>query len=234
MSETLAQFRARAIHDVDFEAFRLFPSPSISSILDVGANRGQSIASLRTVLPHSAIDAFEANPAFYEVLDALTASVPGPLRIHRFGLGRENARLAFYIPWVDDVPYLEEASTRTDYFEKPWVVEKFRARGSLRLEQHFVEVRAGDELGLRPDLIKVDVEGAEHDVLLGLCNTINHTRPFLLIENSDWHNVTPFLGDLGYAPYQWEAATRSLVPFYKATTNTFYLHATKREGLPLV
>lgn len=203
-------------------------------ILDIGANRGQSIASLRAVFPEATIHAFEANPAFFQVLTGLAQRLPGPLEVHRFGLGRENASLRFHIPWVGEVAYLEESSTRLDYFDKPWVVEKFRARGVLRLEEIAVDVRIGDELGLHPDLVKIDVEGAEHDVLLGLRRTIETCRPFLPVENSEWHNVTAFLAAIGYRPFRWDGGECALVPFHGATTNTFYIHPDRRDGLPIV
>ena len=126
-----------------------------------------------------------------------------------------------YVPWASGRPFVEESSTRPDYFQKPWVAEKFRERGGLHFEQHTVEIRRGDELELVPDIVKIDVEGAELDVLTGLRNTILQHTPTLFVENSDWHNVTPFLSDLGYSPFRWTGA--DLVPFYGASTNAFYL-----------
>lgn len=233
LSETLAQFRARDLHDSDFSAFRFFPSSSINVVLDVGANRGQSIASLRAVLAHASIHAFEANPVFFNVLASLAEKMPGELHVHRYGLGRERARLRLYIPWVGDTAFLEESSTRVDYFDKPWVAARYRERGARWLQELLVDVHAGDDLGLQPDLVKIDVEGAEHDVLLGLRATLVAARPFLLVENSDWHNVTPMLRNLGYKTYHWEPDQQTFVAHYRTTTNTFYLHTERLAGLPI-
>lgn len=103
----------------------------------------------------------------------------------------------------------------------------------MRLEQIEVDVRAGDELGLRPEVVKVDVEGAEHDVLLGLRGTLEATKPTLLVDNSDWHNVTPLLRELGYEPYRWEVAENVFVQYYGTSVNTFYIHAERLDGMPL-
>jgi FkbM family methyltransferase len=234
LAKVLQQYEARAFHDPDFAAFLVMPPGSVRVILDVGANRGQSIVSLRVAFEHAHIHGFEANPVFFDVLHALVAAIPGPVTIGQHGLGRANGKVPFYIPWSAEVAYLEESSMRRDYYSAPWVVEKYRERGGgLRLEERVVEIRAGDELGIHPDLVKIDVEGAEHDVLLGLTRTIESARPHLLVENSDWNHVTPFLEALGYRAYRWEPDRRLFVAFHGQTTNTFYLHPQRLAGLPL-
>jgi FkbM family methyltransferase len=224
------QIERRDLHDPDFAGFRKLPFPS-NVILDIGANRGQSIASFKTMFPHALIHAFEANPMFFRALEEVGSLYQGTVFVHTFGLGSQAATLPFYIPWVRDTVYLEESSTRRDNFSKEWIVEKFRARGDMRLEETIVHVRRGDELGLNPDLIKLDVEGAEHDVLLGLRDTLIRQTPTLLVENSDWHNVTPFLQGLGYAPFRWQSDEEVFASYYGATVNTFYVHASKYEAI---
>ena len=39
-----------------------------------------------------------------------------------------------------------------------------------------------DTLGLRPDVVKIDVEGAEVGVLRGMAHTLEHARPTLIVE----------------------------------------------------
>jgi FkbM family methyltransferase len=234
---TLHQLESGTVHDADFLGFGKLSTASIKVILDIGANRGQSIASLRAIFPDAVVHAFEANPAFFELLEQLREHDPLRIQVHRHGLGRGRAKLRFYIPWVGETPFLEESSTRLDHFGKPWVVEKFKQRGALRLEETVVDILGGDELDLCPDIIKIDVEGAEHDVLIGLQRTIERFTPTLLVENSDWNNVTPFLQGLGYSPYRWEIGQQKLVPFYGETTNAFYIHPARAStveitGLP--
>jgi hypothetical protein len=71
--------------------------------------------------------------------------------------------------------------------------------------------------------VKIDAEGSELRVLLGMAETIRRCRPVFLIENNDCHRVTDFLGRLGYRCYRWEAEVRKLVPMYGACANSFYL-----------
>jgi hypothetical protein len=121
------------------------------------------------------------------------------------------------------VPYLEESSTLRSYYESPWVAQKFAERGGLALEEHKAQIRRGDDLGLRPQVVKVDVEGAEKLVIRGLEETIRIARPILLVENSDWHGVTELLGSHGYLPYRYDAQSNRLSPMHGTSTNCFYL-----------
>jgi FkbM family methyltransferase len=224
VAQTRAQLERGEIHDPDFNAFALMRDDPVSCVLDIGANRGQSLASLHTLFPQACIHSFEANPVFFEVLEAVAGALEPPAAVHRYGLGRGEATLDFYVPWAGNRPFLEECSTRADYYEKPWVAEKFARRGGLRLERIGVPIRRGDDLALDPQVVKIDVEGAELDVIVGLEATIRRARPVLLVENSDWHNVTALLERWGYRPFRYEPASRVLVPFHGTSTNTFYLH----------
>jgi len=222
---TLGGYLSGQLHDDEFAGFRRITAP-VRLILDVGANRGQSIATLKVLFPDAIIHTFEANPLYAPVLEGLQTYFQGTVHVHGFGLGSQDATIPLYVPWALDTPFLEESSTRLDYYEKPWVAQKFRERGGLRLEKQIVDIRRGDDLGLAPDIIKIDVEGAEHDVLIGLHETILRHTPTLFVENSDWNNVTPYLSDLGYSPYRWVGD--DLVPYYGESTNTFYIHNSVR------
>jgi len=223
VAATLGQIARAELHDHDFAAFRKWNGAPVECILDVGANRGQSVASLHAVFPAAKIHSFEANPVFFPVLERVAETLRDRCQVHRFGLGMGDGELTLYVPWVGDVPFLEESSTVLDYYEKPWVAQKFAERGGLRLQQLTVAIRRGDDLGLAPQVVKIDVEGAENDVVGGLAVTIRRSRPMLLVENSDWHTVTATLATHGYRPYRYEPVAGAIVPFYGATTNTFYL-----------
>jgi FkbM family methyltransferase len=227
LEATLRQWRSREIHDADFSAFSLL-SRRVSCILDVGANRGQSIASFRRTYQSAEIHSFEANPLLIEVLQSVVDHIPGPNILHPYGLGAADANVPLFVPFVGGQFYLEEATTRLDYFDQPWVAEKFRQRGGLQIERVYAKLRVGDSLQLKPDVIKIDVEGAEHQVLLGLEQTIRSCVPIMLIENSDYHNVTSFLSGIGYRPFRYEQIEHRLVDFHGETTNAIYLHGDAR------
>lgn len=229
LEQVLDQYRRRIVHDEDFHSLARpdvlprRPDGQLPVILDIGANRGQSIVSIRNVVGPCKVIAFEANPYHWPTLEALAAELKD-VDIRRGGLGQVKANLDFYVPSAGGEQYLEEATTRLDYFDKPWVAEKFAARGGLTLSTIKVDIFRGDDLNLpRVDFIKIDVEGAEHDVLLGLEATIESWRPALLVENSDWHNVTAFLVKYGYTFWKYRRDIDALEPLDDARTNTIYL-----------
>ena len=119
------------------------------------------------MFPAARIHSFEANPIFFPVLERVAETLRGRCQVHRFGLGMSDGELTLYVPWVGDIPFLEESSTVLDYYEKPWVAQKFADRAGLRLQQLTVAIRRGDDLGLAPQVVKIDVEGAENDVIAG-------------------------------------------------------------------
>jgi hypothetical protein len=53
--------------------------------------------------------------------------------------------------------------------------------------------------------------------------TIQDSLPVFLIENNDYHNVTPYLGEFGYSPYVWDAQHNVITLMTDPTTNCFYL-----------
>jgi FkbM family methyltransferase len=218
VAETVCQLEHRQVHDADFSILGKF-ARSGTDVLDVGANRGQSIVSLSLVTSGCRIHSFEANPMLHPVVK--TVATLCQATFHSYGLGDGNATLPLYIPWAQGTCYLEEASTSLEYFELPWVAAKFVARGGLELQPVDITIRIGDDLRLQPSLIKVDVEGSELRVIRGLAQTIREYTPALLVENSDWHNVTAFLKQLDYAPFMIVGDT--YVPLAGECTNTLYL-----------
>lgn len=228
---TISQLEKGTVHDADFEAFRCIDASNVACILDIGANRGQSIASFRKIFPRARVHSFEANPILIPVLEEVARAAGELSTIHPYGLGPADGTFTLHVPWSGGRPWLEESSLVPEYFEKPWVAQKFVDRGGLELQSVAATIRHGDALGLSPQVVKVDVEGAENEVILGLVQTLGRCKPLLLVENSDWHRVTATLSGMGYLPFRWVAETGRLVPFHGATTNTLYLHQQAHAAL---
>lgn len=223
------RWKTKEVHDIDFYGFAI-DSKNIKSILDIGANLGQSIISFRILFPDATIHSYEANPILIEELNNLAHKVPGNIEINPYGLADKGGSFYLNIPYSNDDAFIEEASITDSYYELPWVKQKFLERGGLtKLEKVKCDLRVGDDLRLSPDLIKVDVEGAESLVLRGLQKTIKRSRPIIMVENSDWHNVSSVMKSLGYVARRYDHNEKKLLPMNGPTTNTFYIY----QGLSL-
>lgn len=217
------------VHDPDLNCFFNYLAVSRKresvTVIDVGANRGQSIVSFKTVFPNARIISFEANSFFDPVLQKV-ASWYEDVRVNSVGLGRTNQDSTLMVPVVDGKHYWEEASIREDNFHKPWVQQRLASYGDLLAFQEYpVRIRRADELleDIHADIVKIDVEGAELDVLQAMEKLVTRSRPIFMIENSDWHNVTAWLEERGYACYQYLLGENALVPLRVECTNSFYI-----------
>jgi FkbM family methyltransferase len=223
----LAQLRARVVHDSDFTALEWLNQHvrPIRTVIDVGANGGQTIASVRAVLGEDVeIHSFEANPSLWPGLDHLAGLSGGVVHVHHSGLGSSPGELPLLVPTVRGEVYLEESTLDPSQFDKPWVKERFEARGHAPVLTRIpVPIAVGDSFDFGPDFIKVDVEGFESEVLRGFTRTIERSRPVLMVENSDWHAVTGLLDELGYKAFRWDGG--AMLPFFGECTNTFYVPA---------
>src|SRR5215510_14493742 len=90
LQATLTQYLSGQLHDDEFAGFRRITAPA-RRILDVGANRGQSIATLKILFPDAIVHAFEANPLYGAVLEGLQTFFHGTVHTYGFGLGSRDA-----------------------------------------------------------------------------------------------------------------------------------------------
>lgn len=181
----LASYRSGKLHEAEFALFRAF-NKADDLIVDIGANTGQSIASIRLVAAGTRIVAFEPNvllqPSLQQVAEEL-----GNVDIICCGLGDREAVLQFFTPVMDGLLFTPLSSVDIATLQTPSQLRYMRGLtrdGRVALFRTEVSIRVGDTFNLRPTAIKVDVEGFELEVVRGLTNTLSTCRPLLLVEKS--------------------------------------------------
>lgn len=159
------------------EAFRrIARSVSFSTVLDVGANEGQTILDLaRSGLPIPGIVAFEPNPACAYYLQKLIrlnswrhvqvfpVALSDAARCVSLDLGSENDSSASFVPDLRPGHPIAER-----------VIVPCFPLDDL--------VESGALLPLSTLLLKIDVEGAELDVLRGSQRLLRALRPLIMCE----------------------------------------------------
>jgi FkbM family methyltransferase len=227
-----ARYAAGRPHDPDFAAFAQLDGEGL--FLDVGASIGQSALSFRVFNKTSPILSLEPLPTHRKDLEFVRRVIRG----HSFmmaGAAERTCRATLYVPMLGSYELPAESSLRRA--DADAVLVRLREEGvdpgRLRLHEVEVELRRLDELGLDPSFVKIDVEGAEVEVLEGLRETIARSRPALMLERSERiGQVLELLVDgAGYRAFLYDANRGELRPYEaEQTVNVFFLPESDGAG----
>ncbi len=177
------------------------------TFLDIGGHYGYfSLLASTLVGGRGRVVAFEAAPATFRVLQRNAGATVNLTAYHR-AVSDDTEPLRFY-----EFPnlYAEYNTLDVEQFrEEPWYA------ANPPREVRVPAVRLDDflpEAGLRPDLIKIDVEGAEDRVLAGARGYLAQYSPLIAMEylSADRGNAAHLraeaqLRQLGYVPHRIEA-----------------------------
>lgn len=156
---------------------------NLGLVVDVGTNLGQWISAFMIFAKVDRIEAFEPNPEVFEALTAHFGNRPGT-RLHQLAAGAERATVNLNITRGSGLASILIPS------------ETMRAQYTLAMteviKQVPVKVTPLDEVipdDVTVDLMKVDVQGFEHEVLRGARQTLKRTRALLIETNFASHYV---------------------------------------------
>jgi FkbM family methyltransferase len=178
-AETVVMALNQAIHgEHEFGVIGQFCDPSKISI-DIGAAEGLYLYVLQK---HSAACVgFEPNPLSYQHLKSCFSGV----RLESCALSSASGESELRVPVVDEIPYCGFGT-----IERENDVDIFRGQEPRRIS---VPVRTLDSFGFENvGMIKIDVEGHEWDVIRGAIETIERSRPNLMIEIEERHKKGNF------------------------------------------
>jgi FkbM family methyltransferase len=182
------QYRLRLPHERDFRALTLLRRGPAPLVLDVGANIGQSVFSIKGVLPDARVISFEPNPVNLVSLKRLERRFPS-VTVWGVGLGAAAREARLFIPvyrgkTMSTLASLDEARTWLGPDTVYWFSPK-----RLHVDEVTVRLETLDSLDLSPDFIKIDAEGAESDVIQGGLQTIQRSRPVIMAESLEVSGV---------------------------------------------
>jgi FkbM family methyltransferase len=170
--------------------------PNGCTILDVGANAGQSALEFARLRPDANVVSFEANPDNLTDLALVRRVLGQQFAFHHVALSDQCGSGRLYVPIVGNTAVPGEASLQPELFaEFPNVVD------------YPVPLRTLDSYELAPHFVKIDVQGSELNVLRGMARTLERYRPVLLIEpGASFEEVRQFLDNAGYSSYAYDVS----------------------------
>jgi FkbM family methyltransferase len=189
--------------DYDFDLLKYFTPPRGTVFLDIGANRGQSIAAIRLFHPKVPIIAFEPRTETYRRLERYAAHMAN-LSLVQGGLSDGPGRFTLYTPVYRGYVFDGLASTLREEAEGWLSAERlyYFDRSKLEIREETVTLATLDSYDLRPSFMKLDVQGAVEKVLRGGLATIAEHAPIMLIEQSPGSGIERLLAPLGYTAYR--------------------------------
>lgn len=187
-------------------------------IIDVGANVGQTMLSVKAAYPHIEYIGFEPNPVCVNYLNKLIrVNRLLNARIFPFALSDKNDMVEFFKTHAHD----PRATIHKEFFEEAATSE-------------IIPVLRFDDLSgvnIRKKLVvKIDVEGAELNVIKGMNKLLQEHNPVIICEVLHSHLVpmqqraeelSVYLKSIGYKIYTIEHSSITFRPVEKFVMQTW-------------
>lgn len=167
------------------------------NIIDVGANKGQSIEFFLKMYPNVKIYSFEPNHKLYNNLVEKYQSNKN-IKLHNFGVSNTKGELIFHENILDETSTFEELNFDSKYLKKKAKLLGVK-KENIIVDKYKVEViQLTDFLRNNPnkffDVLKIDVEGHELQCLQGLFNEELKSIPIRYIQLES-HNDDMYLSN---------------------------------------
>jgi FkbM family methyltransferase len=172
-------------------------------VLDIGCNRGISIETILAMRPDARVIGFEAN----SLLAADTRrwfAAESRVEIHPFGLGSLANSIEIHVPRYRNYRFDGLGSFDRSMAERLIANDCLYWFDPQHLHTETIEsaIKRLDDLKLRPDVMKLYVQGYEEQVLEGATETISSSEPVILAPSGRPDLGAKLLAK-GYGRFQW-------------------------------
>ena len=161
---------------------------------DIGAHTGETISSFGKNLNLKVIYSFEASPISFQILNnnlkKIQSTIPNsPINIENFAVGSLSKKIKIKHFIESSSSTIKKINTSSKYFKK-----KKKLISSLNNLNYFKEIDVNqislDEYIIqknikRIDFLKIDTEGSEYDVIMGVTKNLKNIKLILFEHHFD-------------------------------------------------
>ncbi len=163
------------------------------TIIDVGANKGQSIDFFLSLFPNARIFAFEPNPVLFQKLQQKYRRNP-LIHLVNKGVSSQNGQLELKETVTDETSTFEDLNYESKYLERKTKILGVNKDQLVRKSYWVNVIRLCDfirEQGITNiHILKIDTEGHEYNCLEGLFSSDFPNIDFIQLEH---HNDDMYL-----------------------------------------
>ena len=203
-------------HDPSYRAVRhFFDAAPDGLLLDIGANDGISVLSFRALDSRYRILSFEPNLLMEPSLARLKRR-DDHFDYRMVGAGAKRTREHFFVPYYRGI-LLHTFTSGSSQQARTALAASFgqHVADHARIVEFENEVVPLDELELEPTIAKIDAEGFEHEILLGMADTIDRCQPFIVVEiawDDEDRSVRMFLESRDYVLLDYDLSSSRFLP----------------------
>lgn len=213
----------RRPHLSELKGLSCFSLDSSSLFLDIGANLGQTIDTVRLYTVDTPIISFEPNPFLASVMQNLYKE-DRHVTVEACGLGGATGTTDFFIPCYNGYVFNELASLR-GVKEEDWFLKKYiwKYQGNkYSIVKQAWKIHRLDDFNLEPFIIKADAQGMEIEIVRGGLSTISKCKPIILLKGVRFDGeLREMLEPLGYRMYAYRKG--GFVLQNELTWNAFFI-----------
>lgn len=191
---------------------RIFFNKKTISLIDIGAHKGEYISSIIKNFNISKAYCFEPNPRVFEILEK-KISLNKKIELLNYGASNNSANILFNENIESSSSSINELNKNSNYYKRKFFLLNFLGSGDVTkkieikvvtLNEFIIENNVN-----KIDLLKIDTEGHEYQVLLGLKDKINminlihfeHHFDDMIIKNYKLTDIHDLLIKKGFKKY---------------------------------
>jgi len=173
-------------HEKDFYGLRkIFKSNHNGDFLDVGGNIGLSTIGFRSLgFVKNRIFIFEPNMKYCnDKLKAIQKKYK-KIKICHFGLSSKDKKFNLFTPILNGKIFHFLSSSDKKYVKKK-LKYHYKSKSKffkLHIDKIILKKYDDLELKIKPTFVKIDVEGHDYEVILGMSKSIKKFNPVILVE----------------------------------------------------